>query len=176
MKADEIPEFLFRGAVVSVDGRQQVVSQLSLERPVHKGIPGPHDVLYLKFKSGLELEYQKDRVREIPGKPPEFIYQGAKIFCKYPPESKVPGKSFSTAVNGVWEVSSFNFRADKKLSVVLKRPTGGKSHMFLSRTFNSKAMFPVNADAEVPKMTPAYQLEKDTRVRKVPVRFKPKDN
>jgi len=176
MKADEIPEFLFRGAVVRVDGKKEVVSQLSLERPVHKGLPGPHDVLYLKFKSGLELEYKPERVEEIPGQPPEFIYEGAKIFCKYPPESSMPGKAFSNAMNGVWEVSSFGVRADKKLNVVLKRPTGGKNNMYLSRTFNSNAMFPVFGDAEVPKMTPAYALEKPTRVRKSPVRFKPKDN
>ena len=178
MKAKDIPEFIFRGAVLSVDGREEVVSQLSLERPVHKGIPGPEDVLYLKFKSGVELEYSAARVKEIPGKPPEFIYKGAKIFCKYPVEGSAAAKSFSAAVNGIWEVSSFHYGreinpGERKLIVTLSRPAG-KTTASMSRAFNSAAMFPAEPDAPLPQQTPVYQLEKSLHVRRHPVRFKPK--
>ncbi len=180
MKAKDIPEFIFRGAVLSVDGKEEVVSQLSLERPVHKGIPGPEDVLYLKFKSGLALEYSAARVQEIPGKPPEFIYKGAKIFCKYPVEGNAAAKSFSVAVNGIWEVASFHYGRDadpahRKLIVTLSRPAG-KTTASISRAFNSAAMFPAEPSSPLPRQTPVYQLDKNLSVRRHPVRFKPKGN
>ncbi|HYD17706.1 MAG TPA: hypothetical protein VEF76_04420, partial [Patescibacteria group bacterium] len=82
MEAKDIPGFIFRGAVLSVDGQEQVLRDYSLERPVVNGRITRDDVLYLRFKSGREMEYDPKRVQEIPGRIPDFLKPGKKIFLR----------------------------------------------------------------------------------------------
>ena len=178
MTPQEIPEFIFRGAVLNVKGREETVVSLSLETPVVTAKNGlrqvaPDQVLYLKFKSGLEMEYDSNRVFEIPGRAPDFIHKGARIFCRSTPGPNKRGAGFSTALNGVWEVASHKIKSGE-LQVVLKRPSvDGGGDVYLSRAFNAKSMFPVSPDSPLPMETPAYQLENPVPVRKSPVRFRP---
>lgn len=174
MTPGEIPEFIFTGAVVAVRGREETITCLSLERPLVNGRPAKEDVLYLKFKSGLEREYDPAEVCEIPGRAPSFIERGARLFCKAAPEANAQGQGYSTELTGVWEISSYRFKAEK-LHVVLRRPTGKDGgDLYLSRAFNARTMFPVSKEGPLPVETPPYQLENALPVRKKPVGFKPK--
>lgn len=171
MRAKDIPDFIFRGAIIAVDGREETVKEFSLQTPVINGRPvkGAQS-LYIELKSGLALEYDIRRVREIPGRLPEFIYEGAMIFCKDPIPKDKEGAQWATAANGAWEVTSYHFEKEwktPKLRLLLKRPwVPGKG--ILSRHFNPRTMTPLLKDPEAPvaPVTPVYELENDISVKK----------
>jgi hypothetical protein len=169
MRAKDIPEFIFRGAIIAVDGREETIKDYSLQTPVINGRPvkGAQS-LYIELKSGLALEYDISRVREIPGRLPEFIYEGAQIFCKDPiPKDKAAAR-WANAANGAWEVTNFHFEKDTgKLRLMLKRPwVPGKG--ILSRHFNPRTMTQMLKDPDTPPapVTPVYELEYDISVKK----------
>ncbi len=157
MKPDEIPSFIFRGAVLSVDGAEQVVKDLSLERPVVNGRIVRDDVLYLRFKSGLEMEYNAKRVAEIPGRIPDFLKPGEKIFLR-----ETLTDNFARASNGVWQIDSVSAKADGHIRLVLKRaaedrPDKPNAIARISRTFNSETMSATGSDAPVPVEKPLVE-------------------
>lgn len=152
MLPDEIPSFIFRGAVLSVDGAEQVVKDLSLERPVVNRRIARDDVLYLRFKSGLEMEYDAKRVAEIPGRIPDFLKPGEKIFLR-----ETLTDAFAKATNGVWQIDSVSAKLDGDIRLVLKRaadrPDKPNATAFISRTFNSDTMSAVGRNEPVPLQT-----------------------
>ena len=169
MRAKDIPDYIFRGAIIDVDGREETVKELSLQTPAISGRPvRGAQVLYLEFKSGRKMEYDISRVREIPGKAPDFIYEGAMIFCKDPIPKDAGGARWANAANGAWEVTKFHAENDRgvtRLRLLLKRPwVPGPG--ILSRHFNPRTMTPMvdgPGIAEAPE-TPAYELENDIQV------------
>ncbi|TAL35294.1 MAG: hypothetical protein EPN97_07480 [Alphaproteobacteria bacterium] len=168
MRPQDIPDFIFRGAIIAVDGQEETVTDFSLQTPIVGGHPVKGALsLYLEFKSGLALEYDIRRVREIPGRLPEFIREGAHIFCKDKlPKDKEKARTIEAA-NGEWEVTNFHYEKDTgKFRLMLKRPwVPGKG--ILSRHFNPRTMTPLPPGAETPSVvTPVYELENDISVRK----------
>lgn len=149
MLPDEIPPFIFRGAVLSVDGGEQVVRDLSLERPIVNGRIAREDVLYLRFKSGVEMEYDPKRVAEIPGRIPDFLKPGEKIFLR-----ETLTDAFARATNGVWQIDSVSAKQEAGIRLVLKRPADRPDKpgaiMRISRRFNSDTMSAVGRDEAVP--------------------------
>lgn len=170
MRPEEIPEFIYRGAVVSVDGREQTVKEFSLQTPL--GAPakrGP--CLYLEFASGLALEYNDVRVKEIPDRAPDFMRVGGHLFIKDPPSKNPNEERFRKAGNGEWEITHFHFEKDddgeQKIRVVLKRPWVPGNKGVLSRHFNPRTMTPVGDDFAAPApLVPVYELQNDISVKK----------
>ncbi|MEZ0226756.1 MAG: hypothetical protein ACAH83_19520 [Alphaproteobacteria bacterium] len=169
MRAKDIPDFIFRGAIISVDGCEETVKEFSLQTPLINGRPikGAQS-LYIELKSGVALEYDIRRVREIPGKLPEFIHEGAQIFVKDPIPKDKEGAHWATAANGAWEITNFHVEKDTgKLRLMLKRPwVPGKG--ILSRHFNPRTMTAMlkDPDAPIAPVTPVYELENDISVGK----------
>jgi hypothetical protein len=166
MRPQDIPDFIFRGAVLSVDGREQTIRDFSLQTPLVNGQPvrGAQS-LFLAFADGSTLEYDPGRVREIPGRLPAFIYEGARIFCKDPVPRNAANARFIKAANGEWEVAAFHFEKDEddgrgRLRLSLKRP--GQQKAILSRHFNGRTMTPCLVDPAVP----VYELQNDLAVRR----------
>jgi hypothetical protein len=153
MRARDIPDYIFRGSILSVDGQERVLKDFSLrvpEAPAQAPPPGryraPKKVLVLEFRDMAPMEYDPARVREIPGKMPEFIREGRKIFCRDPENSE---NRFARALNGEWEILSAYFEkengVDLRLRLALQRGQGTK-HIVISRIFNSRTMTPSPAD------------------------------
>jgi hypothetical protein len=149
MRSDEIPPFIFRGAVLSVDGAEKVLRDFSLERPVVNGRIARDDVLYLRFKSGVEMEYDAKRVAEIPGRIPDFLKPGEKIFLR-----ETLADAFAKATNGVWQIDSVSAKQEGGIRLVLKRaadrPDKPNAIVRISRTFNSDTMSAIGRDEPVP--------------------------
>lgn len=166
MRPQDIPEFIYRGAVVSVDGREQTVKDFSLQTPaIAARATRNAKVLHLAFGDGSSLEYDPGRVKEIPGKLPSFIYEGARIFCKDPVPRNAANARFIKAANGEWEVTGFHFEKDEedgksRLRLLLKRP--GQQKAILSRHFNARTMTP----CLVEPATPVYELQSDLQIRR----------
>jgi hypothetical protein len=171
MRAKDIPDFIFRGAIISVDGREETVKDFSLQTPLINGraVKGAQS-LYLEFKSGLSLEYDVSRIKEVPGKLPEFIYEGAMIFCKDPAPKDEEGARWATAANGAWEITNYHFEKDgniQRLRLLMKRPwVPGKG--ILSRHFNPRTMTPMLEEPETSaaEVAPVYELQSDLAVKK----------
>jgi hypothetical protein len=174
MKSDDIPDFIFRGAVVSVDGREETVKDFSLQVPFVAG-RRMDSVLYLAFKSGKDMVYEAARVKEIPGSVPDFLKVGAKIFCRDLSENK--NDAFSRATAGEWTVAAIH-RHDNdhgtSLKLMLRRAVDNnpRKYMTISRQFNAKTMTPVN-DSSEPDLPPSYELLENLTVRR-PIVFKKK--
>jgi hypothetical protein len=173
MRAEDIPDFIYRGAIVSVDGREEVVKEFSLQAPVISGRPvkGAQS-LYLEFASGLAMEYDVGRIREIPDMAPGFIKIGARIFCKDPVPANVPNANMLRAANGEWEIVNFHFETrqednERRLRLFLKRP--GMKEGILSREFNPRTITPCHPDP----LVPVYQLPNDLAVGK-PLALRPR--
>jgi hypothetical protein len=179
VRAEDIPEFIFRGAVVAVNGREETVKEFSLLTPVTntRGRGKPEPCLYIEFRNGLCMEYDAGKIREIPGRVPDFIHEGARIFCKDPPSKKPTEDRFRTAGNGEWEVVRFNVGKDddgkQRLRLLLKRPWV-PGDAILSRHFNPRTMTPIpgGQGTAVPPV-PIYELQNDISVKK-PLVFRPK--
>ena len=171
MRAKDIPDFIFRGAIVAVDGREETVKEFSLQTPVINGraVKGAQS-LYLEFKSGAAMEYDVSRVKQIPGKLPEFIFEGAMLFVKDPIPKDENGAKWATAANGAWEITKCHVEKDgniERLRLLMKRPWVPGPGV-LSRHFNPRTMTPMPESPENPKAaaTPVYELESDLRVSK----------
>jgi len=149
MLPEEIPPFIFRGAVLSVDGAEQSVREFSLERPLVNGRIARDDVLYLRFRSGLEMEYDPKRVAEIPGRIPDFLKPGEKIFLR-----EMLTDAFARATNGVWQIDRVSAKKDADIKLVLKRVedrTDKKNVIIrITRTFNGDTMSAVGREEPVP--------------------------
>ncbi|MEZ0259929.1 MAG: hypothetical protein ACAH80_02910 [Alphaproteobacteria bacterium] len=174
MKKVEIPDFIYRGAIIDVDGCAETVKDFSVQIPIVNGKRIDAQVLYLQFKSGKDMVFDAKRVKEIPGQAPEFLKVGAKIFCR--DLSQNNNDAYSRATAGEWTVNSVH-REDKDhgiyLRVRLTRPIEGtRKYMTISRQFNAKTMTAINDNSE-PDLPPAYELQEDLMVRK-PIIFKPK--
>lgn len=171
MRAKDIPDFIFRGAIISVDGREETVKDFSLQTPVINGraVKGAQS-LYLAFKSGVALEYDVSRVKEIPGKLPEFIFEGAMIFCKDAIPKDKEGAHWATAANGAWEITNYHFEKDgniQRLRLLMKRPwVPGKG--ILSRHFNPRTMTSMLDEPPAPpvEIVPVFELQNDITVKK----------
>ena len=171
MLPKDIPDFIFRGNILAVDGSEETVKDYSLvDRRVGGRFASMEQDLYLEFKSGLTMIYDASRVKKIPGKAPEFIFEGAMVFCRDPLPKDASGARFTNAANGTWEITHFHFEKEGKeerLRLLMKRPwVPGPG--ILSRHFNARTMTPVPDGPEIPRSpeTPAFELENDLRVRK----------
>lgn len=168
MKKVEIPDFIYRGAIVDADGCAETVKDFSVQVPLVGGKPLDMQVLYLKFNSGKDMVFDAKRVREIPGQAPEFLKVGAKIFCR--DLSQNNNDAFSRATAGEWTVAAVH-RHDSdhgtSLKLMLRRPVDGnpRKYMTISRQFNAKTMTPVN-DGSEPDLPPSYELLENLTVRK----------
>ncbi len=179
MRAKDIPEFIFRGAIVDVDGREETVKEFSLQTPLINGRPARSgQCLYLEFKSGAKMEYDARHVREIPGMVPEFLREGAHIFCKDPPSKNKNEDRFRKAGNGEWEIVRVVPDKDEddgqqRLRLLLKRPWVSGSWV-VSRHFNSRTMTPIpSGQGTSAPETPVYELQNDIRVNK-PIVLRPR--
>jgi hypothetical protein len=162
---------IFRGAVVSVDGQEEIVRDYAwkdrYETPTTIVLKGD---LVIEFKSGRKEIYDARRIEEIPGVPPEFIYEGAMIFIKDPPSLNPDENRFREAGNGAWEITHWHFEkedGEENIRLLLKRPwQEGKG--FLSRHFNSRTMTELKDHPDIPKArkTPVYELADDLQVKK----------
>jgi|GEM_PF-1423625 len=169
MREKDIPEFLFRGAIVSVDGVEKVVKDLCLAIPEDSPkFDLDAQVLVLQFKSGEIVQYDPNRVEEVHGRAPDFIRVGAEIFWR---ETRSDMKQY----NGVWKIESYEVGKDPlrgdphtKVELSLKRQEGQRS-TYLRRAFNANTMYPVKADAPEPDLPGA--LKKSLKVLK-PITFK----
>jgi hypothetical protein len=168
MKKIDIPDFIYRGAIINADGCAETVKDFSLQVPIVGGKRLDVQVLYLKFASGKDMVFDARRVKEIPGQAPEFLKVGAKIFCR--DLSQNNNDAYSRATAGEWTVASVH-REDKdsgtSLRLMLRRAVEGnpRKYMTISRHFNSKTMTPVNDNAE-PDLPPAYELQESLTVRR----------
>lgn len=175
MKKVDIPDFIYRGAIIDADGVAETVKDFSLQVPVVDGRRLDIQVLYLKFDSGKDMVFDPKRVKEIPGQAPEFLKVGAKIFCR--DLSQNNNDAYSRATAGEWTVAGVH-REDNdsgsKLRLMLRRPVDGnpRKYMTISRHFNARTMTPVK-DGSEPDLPLAYELQENLTVRK-PLIFKPK--
>ena len=166
MRPQDIPGFIYRGAIVSVDGKEETVRDFSLETPLINGRPIKGALsLYLKFNGGLSLEYDLRRVREIPGKLPAFIHEGARLFLKHPVPKGAKKRPLMAAANGEWEITGHHFEKNgdsQRLRLTLKRP--GTRDAILSVPFNPRTMTSCPPDPSIP----VYALRNDLVVGKPP--------
>lgn len=173
MKPDKIPDFLFRGAIVNVDGVEKVLKDLCFAIPEDS----PHfhkedEVLVLQFKDGQITQYDPERVKEVHGRAPDFIRVGEEIFWR---EERSDMKKY----NGVWKIESY--KVDKhalyglpKTQVDLSlRQVKGNTTTYLTRTFNAKTMFPVKNDKDAANDDLPALLQKELKVLK-PIQLKAK--
>lgn len=171
MKPENVPDFLFRGAIVEVDGVEKVLKDLCFAIPEDS----PHfrredEVLVLQFKDGQITPYDPERIKEVQGRAPDFIRVGAEIFCR---EERADQKKY----NGVWKIESY--KVDKhalyglpKTQVDLSlRQTNGSTTTYLTRTFNAKTMFPVKDDKDAANDDLPSLLQKDVKLLK-PIQLK----
>ncbi len=171
MKHEEIPDFLFRGAIVSVDGVERVLKDLCLAIPEDSARFRKEDeVLVLQFKDGLITQYDPERIKEVHGRAPDFIRVGAQIFWR---EERRDRQKY----NGVWEVESYKVTKDSlyglpKTQVDLSlRQKNNATTTYLTEKFNAKTMFPVRKDDEPANDDLPAILRKEVKVLK-PIQFK----
>ena len=175
MKKIDIPDFIYRGAIVDAEGCAETVKDFSIQVPIVDGKRLDIQVLYLQFKSGKNMVFDTKSGKEIPGQAPDFLKVGAKIFCR--DLSQNNNDAYSRATAGEWTVASVH-REDKdsgtSLRLMLRRAVDGnpRKYMTISRHFNSKTMTASNDNGE-PDLPPAYELQESLTVRK-PIVFKPK--
>lgn len=172
MRDEEIPDFLFRGAIVSVDGEERVLKDLCLAIPEDSARFRKEDeVLVLQFKDGLIVRYDPERIKEVNGRAPDFIRVGAQIFWR---EEQRDRQKY----NGVWEIESYKVTKDElyglpktQVDLSLRRKNNATT-TYLTQKFNAKTMFPLRKDAhETPHDDLRSILQKDVKVLK-PIQFK----
>ncbi|MEZ0259930.1 MAG: hypothetical protein ACAH80_02915 [Alphaproteobacteria bacterium] len=153
----KLSEFLFRGADVRVDGREETIMELE------KRNSGPGKGLTLHFVSGRSVKYSQRTVKPIPGRIPEFIQEGAKLRVT---DRKAGRHGMPPVLD--WTISSFEMVKEgnrrPRLRLVLKV---GSAPTVCIRDFNAATMVPVNYD---PK--PA-ETKQTITVRNKPLQFKP---
>jgi hypothetical protein len=171
VKPEDIPDFLFRGAIVSVDGVERVLKDLCLAIPEDSPRFRKEDqVLVLQFKDGLIVQYDPDRVKEVHGCAPDFIRAGEKIFWR-------AERGDMQKYNGVWEIEAYRVVRDEcqglpktQVELSLRRKKDATS-TYLTQKFNAKTMFPVRKEEEPANDDLPSLLKKNVRVLK-PIRFK----
>ena len=173
MKPENIPDFLFRGAIVAVDGVEKVLKDLCLAIPEDSTHFRKEDeVLVLQFKDGQIAQYDPERIKEVHGRAPDFIRVGAEIFCR---EDRSDLKKY----NGVWKIESYKvdkhalYGLPKTQVDVSLRQTRGNTTTYLTRTFNAKTMFPVKNDNDAANDDLPALLQKELKVLK-PIQLKNK--
>lgn len=171
MIREEIPDFLFRGAIVSVDGVERVLKDLCLAIPENNAHFRKEDeVLVLQFKDGLIMQYDPERIQEVHGRAPDFIRVGEQIFWR---EERRDMQKY----NGVWEIESYKVAKDElrglpKTQVDLSlRQKNNTTTTYLTQKFNAKTMFPVRKDGEPANDDLSSILKKEVQVLK-PIRIK----
>jgi hypothetical protein len=155
----KLSEFLFRGADVRVDGREETIQDLE------KRNRGPNKGLILHFESGRSVKYDPRIVKRIWGRVPPFIEVGAKLRVTDPKGGRRHGMPPVLE----WTISSYEIVKEKnrrpRLSLTLK--VGTPPH-YSMRDFNAASMVPVNYDP-----TPE-QTKQAISVRSQPLQFRPK--
>ncbi|MDP2206297.1 MAG: hypothetical protein Q8K65_08330 [Alphaproteobacteria bacterium] len=161
MKPEDIPKFIYRGAIIDVDGQEQTVRDFCLARKDRH--PLSEEILVIQTKSGDIVEYDPMRVQEVHGRAPDFIRVGAEIFWR-------ETRSDMTKYNGVWTVESYEVGKDPikgdphtKVELSLAKRDGSKS-TYLRRAFNAETMYPVKPDAQPGRL--AHILQRDISVLK----------
>lgn len=153
----KLSEFLYRGADVKVDGREETIMELE------KRNSGPGKGLTLHFVSGRSVKYTQRSVKPIPGRIPEFIEVGAKLRVTDPKGGRRHG--MPPVLD--WTISSYEMVKEgnrrPRLQLTLKV---GSAPTYCIRDFNAATMVPVNYD---PK--PA-ETKQTIAVRKQPLQFK----
>lgn len=162
MKPEDIPKFIYRGALIDVDGQEHTVRDFCLARKDRH--PLSEEILVIQTKSGEIIEYHPDRVQEVHGRAPDFIRVGAEIFWR---ETRADMKEY----NGVWKIESYEVGKDPlrgdphtKVELSLARRDGSKS-TYLRRAFNAETMYPVKPDAQPGRL--AHILQRDVTVLKL---------
>lgn len=171
MKSEDIPDFLFRGAIVSVDGVERVLKDLCLAIPEDSARFRKQDeVLVLQFKDGLIVQYDPERIKEVHGRAPDFIRVGEQIFWR---EERRDMQKY----NGVWEIESYKVTKDElrglpKTQVDLSlRQKNNSTTTYLTQKFNAKTMFPVRKEGDPANDDLPSILKKEVKVLK-PIQFK----
>lgn len=154
----KLSEFLFRGADVMVDGREETIMELE------KRNSGPGKGLTLHFVSGKSVKYNERKVKPIPGRIPEFIEVGAKLRVTDPKGGRRHGMPpvLDWTIAGYEMVKEGNRRPRLQLTLKI-----GSAPTVCVRDFNGASMAPVNYD---PKPAETKQA---IAVRKQPLQFKP---
>lgn len=171
MTRDEIPDFLFRGAIVSVDGVERVLKDLCLAIPEDsQRFRKEDEVLVLQFKDGLIAQYDPERMKEVHGRAPDFIRTGDQIFWR---EERRDMQKY----NGVWDIESYTVTKDElrglpKTQVNLSlRQKNNSTTTYLTQKFNAKTMFPVRKEGDPVNDDLPSILKKELKVLK-PIQFK----
>lgn len=161
MKPEDIPSFLYRGAIIEVDGKEQTVRDFCLARK-EKNFSAP-EVLVIQTKAGDIVEYSPERVKEVHGRAPDFIRVGAEIFWR---ETRADLAKY----NGVWKIEGYQVGKDllrgapyTQVELSLARENGAKT-TYLSKVFNAETMHPVRSDAQPEKLS--HILQRDLSVLK----------
>lgn len=142
MTPDDIPDFLFRGAIVSVDGVERVLKDLCLAIPEDsQRFRKEDEVLVLQFKDGLITQYDPERVKEVHGRAPDFIRTGEQIFWR---EERRDMQKY----NGVWDIESYTVTKDElrglpktQVNLSLRQKTNSTT-TYLTQKFNALTIFP----------------------------------
>jgi len=161
MKPEDIPSFIYRGAIIEVDGQEHTIRDFCLARKDRH--PLSEEMLVIQTKSGDIVEYTPERVREVHGRAPDFIRVGAEIFWR---ETRADMKKY----NGVWKIEAYEVGKDPlkgephtKVELSLARKEGQTS-TYLRRAFNAETMHPVKSDARPGRL--AHILQRDISVLK----------
>jgi hypothetical protein len=152
----KLSEFLFRGADVMVEGREETIMELE------KRNSGPGKGLTLHFVSGKSIKYHPRKVKTIPGRIPEFIQEGAKLRVT----NRKAGRHGMPPVLD-WTISSFEMvkEGNRRPRLCLTLKVGTPSRYCMC-DFNAATMVPVNYD---PKPAETKQA---ISVRNKPLQFK----
>lgn len=161
MKPEEIPSFIYRGAIISIDGEEHTVRDFCLARK-EKNFSAP-EILVIQTKAGDIVEYDPERVKQVHGRAPDFIRVGAEIFWR-------ENRADMTHYNGVWKIESYEVGKDPlkgephtKVELSLSRRNGAKS-TYLRRAFNAETMHPVKPDSTPGRL--AHILQRDISILK----------
>lgn len=153
----KLSEFLFRGADVMVEGREETIMELE------KRNCGPGKGLTLHFVSGKSVKYTQRAVKPIRGRIPEFIQEGAKLRVTDPKGHRRHG--MPPVLD--WTISSYEMVKEgnrrPRLRLTLKV---GSAPSYCTRDFNGATMVPVNYDPR-----PA-ETKQAISVRPKPLQFK----
>lgn len=171
MTPEEIPDFLFRGAIVSVDGVERVLKDLCLAIPEDsQRFRKEDEVLVLQFKDGLITQYDPERIKEVHGRAPDFIRAGEQIFWR---EERRDMQKY----NGVWDIESYTVTKDElrglpktQVNLSLRQKTNSTT-TYLTQKFNAKTMFPMHKEGEPANDDLPSILQKELKVLK-PIQFK----
>lgn len=163
MKPEDIPDFIYRGGLIEVDGTEHVIRDFCMVRKA-KDFSLP-EILVIQTKSGDIFEYDAQRVREVHGRAPDFIRPGVELFWR---ETQADMQKY----NGVWRVDRYEVTPDPlrgkphtKVELSLTRQQGNTTTS-LRRVFNAATMFPVKPDAQPGRL--AHILQQDISVLKPP--------